>query len=640
MYLTSTANYEFYNCTIVNNSLNTIADRRGSGIYQTNTGDLSLTNTIVANNSGATTGNDIYASSTGTMTQTTSLVEDCANGSGECPQFSYFGDPNLAAVATCGVQSYFAPASRSFISDNGTAPVGDIPTDDICGTTRSVAKYDIGSYDDAALATGLITTETDIEEYFSTLIAYLPDTGLNTFAEPTAGNLTTWTTIIDNLLADNTTTANTNATTIDYEVVLFTDNSVMPNKQYYLLQKTSTGSNYWGTYVFNPSPCREIIIEAPHPRNDFNTGKQGIYCLKNTNSRAFLLAGTHRCNQKTYSSCDGQTTTCSEAGDDENFRLSDLAHNSNNCFQATSDKLHDDIGTSVLVQLHGFSKEMSDPYVILSNGTELSPSGTDYADNLKTQLAATDGTLTFQVAHIDSWSRLIGTTNTQGRYINGQASPCNNAAVGATGRFIHLEQEKTKLRDDATGWAKVSTALENLISCVLPVELTYFKGELLESNIVKLNWQTASEYNNHSFDIQKSSNGQDWKHLGTVGGNNTLAAVSNYQFYDVEPIMGNNYYRLKQVDYDGDFEYSDVINIRIASSNQQKFKLYPNPTNSFVIIENVEIGKTIQIFNVLGQMIREVQVEFLQQKLLLNEFSIGTYYIKVDSQVEKLVITK
>jgi hypothetical protein len=625
MFLSDATSYEFYNNTIVENTLTTVRTRQGAGIYHTD-GTMNIVNTIVANNSGATSGQDIYANSS-TISQVTSLVEDCAEGSGTCPLFSYFGDPNLSNVMTCGVHSYFAAASRSFISDNGTAPSGDIPTDDICGTIR-FAPYDIGAYDDVATSTGLVSTIMDIENYIGTIINHLPSDGTNAFAEPTAGNITTWNTIIDNLIANNTTTANTNAATLDYEVVLFTDNSVSPNQQNYLLQKTATGSNYWGTYVFNAAPCREIIIQAPHPIHDSNTGNQGAYCFKKTNARLFMLAGTHRCNQTGFSSCSGTTTACSSTGTSESFRKSDMAHNANNCFQATSDKMHDDITSAVVVQLHGFGKDASDPYVILSNGTTNVPSGTDYADNLKTTLAATDVTLTFKVGHIDTWTRLIGSTNTQGRYINGEATPCTDAANAATGRFIHLEQERTKLRADATGWAKVSTALENLVSCVLPVELNVFNAKI-DVNQVQLHWQTASEINNHGFEIERSFDGENWENVGFVRGNGTTTDLSNYDFNDKKPLIGLNYYRLKQIDFDEQFEYSNTLVVKNITK-EKLLMVFPNPVKNELNIENGEGQATI--YNLLGQSVMQLTIENGQWTMNVSDLVEGQYILHIQKE--------
>jgi len=81
-------------------------------------------------------------------------------------------------------------------------------------------------------------------------------------------------------------------------------------------------------------------------------------------------------------------------------------------------------------------------------------------------LQIADPSLTFKAAHIDTtWTRLIGFTNVQGRMINNSADHCNTSAVTTTGNFIHIEQEKTKLRDDSTGWYKVYQALSAAFPC-------------------------------------------------------------------------------------------------------------------------------------------------------------------------------
>ena len=115
---------------------------------------------------------------------------------------------------------------------------------------------------------------------------------------------------------------------------------------------------------------------------------------------------------------------------------------------------------------------------------------------------------------------------------------------------------------------------------VLPVELTAFNGRLVE-NEVHLNWTTASEQSNEGFDVELGITNYElgtslttdgviieWKTIGFVQGNGTTTDVSNYEFIDRQPNTGTNYYRLKQIDlptgqagYDGNFEYSDILNL-------------------------------------------------------------------------------
>ncbi len=137
-----------------------------------------------------------------------------------------------------------------------------------------------------------------------------------------------------------------------------------------------------------------------------------------------------------------------------------MAHNTNTVFQKTTEILYTNVSNSVFIQLHGFGKQSSDPYVIMSNGTRETPT-IDYALQIKEALTNEDSSLTFKLAHLDTgWTRLIGFTNTQGRFINGSSNPCNTSAATTTGRFIHIEQEKSKLRENQGGWRKMSNALK------------------------------------------------------------------------------------------------------------------------------------------------------------------------------------
>jgi hypothetical protein len=324
------------------------------------------------------------------------------------------------------------------------------------------------------------TDSGDIETYLTTILSTMPDDSGNDYTIPTNGNLTTWESTINAILSDDIATARTHANSVNYEIVAYTNTSLSVHKVFYILKEKATQTNYWGTYVFSKNPERDdLVLQAPHSAFDFNTGKEAIYSFKRLNNKALFLNGTHRCNHSTASTCDGTTTVCS--GSSEAFKISDMAHNTNTVFQKTTEILFNNISNSVFIQLHGFSKKSTDPYVILSNGTDITPAA-DYAVMLKTALLAADNSLTFKIAHIDtSWDRLRGFTNTQGRYINGSANPCNTSANATSGRFIHVEQEKSKLRQDATGWEKMNVALSNVFAKTLSVD-EFSTEVLLKSN--------------------------------------------------------------------------------------------------------------------------------------------------------------
>ena len=305
------------------------------------------------------------------------------------------------------------------------------------------------------------TATGNIETYVGGLIDNAPGSSGNDYTVPTTVQLITWNTVIDFLLADDLASARSTANGLNYQVTEFTDTTLSPNQVFYILEEQSPQSNYWGAYVFSKTPKRgNLIIQAPHIKNDTNTGKQAVYCFKNNLGRALFIGGTHRCNNSTASSCSGTTTTCS--GSSDPYRVSDMAHNTQSVFQKTTENIFTYFPESVFIQLHGFGWSSGDPYVIMSNGTRETPA-VDYATLIKDALFVEDNSLTFELPHINtSWNTLIGFTNTQGRLINYSVDNCTSSAEGTTGRFIHVEQELTKLRANSTAWQKMSNALASV----------------------------------------------------------------------------------------------------------------------------------------------------------------------------------
>lgn len=313
------------------------------------------------------------------------------------------------------------------------------------------------------------TDSGDIESYLQNIISNMPGDSGNQFTAPTTQNLTDWENTIAAVLIKNIALARNEAAKVNYEIVEYTNTSLTEHKVFYILKEKAIQTNFWGTFIFSKNPEREnLILQAPHATYDFNTGKQAIYCFKRLNNKALFLNGTHRCNHNDASTCDGTTSVCSNTS--EAFKISDMAHNVNSVFQKTTEIVFQSISNSVFIQLHGFTKKDTDPYVILSNGTNQTPT-TDYASMLKNELQKIDNSLTFKIAHIDTnWSRLRGFTNTQGRLINGSVNPCNTAATGTNGRFVHVEQEKSKLRQDMAGWNKMKDALSAVFTKTLNID--------------------------------------------------------------------------------------------------------------------------------------------------------------------------
>lgn len=320
----------------------------------------------------------------------------------------------------------------------------------------------VGKYSNAQLLSESGNLFADV----STIISDMPGNTGDDYHNPTASELNTFGNTLSLLLQHNYTQSADSAGTIGYSLTEYSDTET--NQTYYLLQ--STDSNYWGTYIYNPNYCRPLVIQSPHPKKDFNTGKEGIHVFLETNALFFMLSGTSRCNSSAYTTCSGSTSVCS--GSSENYRISDLAHILNTPFQLTTDSLFHHFVDSYFLQLHGFGRDPGEPYIILSNGTNITPV-TDYILPLEANLQLEDPFFddSIMVAHVDlTWTELRGFGNVQGRLINSSSDACLNNATATNGRFIHMEQEKSRLREDSSGWTKVSNALINTFPCTLGIE--------------------------------------------------------------------------------------------------------------------------------------------------------------------------
>ncbi|NUM69500.1 MAG: T9SS type A sorting domain-containing protein [Ignavibacteriaceae bacterium] len=306
-------------------------------------------------------------------------------------------------------------------------------------------------------ADSVISMATHVQRY----ISLLPDSAAanqNQYQTPSAEDSLTFYQCVKLLLDGSYAAALDSAGKIGYTVFRVTDNSYSATRVYYVLERVS-GSRHWGVFIYNPTPQRPgLFIQAPHPLYDFNTGRQGFYVFKKSGAEAFYFSGTHRCNQTSYTNCDGTTTAC--VGGNQAYRLSDQAHTTVGPLQIATKAMLDNNAGLIVIQLHGFSKTDGDPHVIMGNGTKFTPSGTDHLIDLRDALYTLRDTLTFKVSHIDtSWTRLTGSVNTQGRLINGSSDPCDINPNSATGRFLHVEQMKEGMRDTETGWKIMADAV-------------------------------------------------------------------------------------------------------------------------------------------------------------------------------------
>ncbi|MBE2279873.1 MAG: T9SS type A sorting domain-containing protein [Ignavibacteriaceae bacterium] len=167
---------------------------------------------------------------------------------------------------------------------------------------------------------------------------------------------------------------------------------------------------------------------------------------------------------------------------------------------------------------------------------------------------------------------------------------------------------------------KISGAVQ-----VIPVELTSFAASV-NRNDVTLTWGTATETNNMGFEVERKSANGEFVNIGMVGGHGTTTEPRNYIYTDANVASGSYTYRLKQVDFDGTFEYSSAIEVDV--NIPAEFSLaqnYPNPFNPSTTINfalKVDSKVSLRIFDALGQEV----------KTLLNDnYTAGVYNIDVNA---------
>lgn len=175
----------------------------------------------------------------------------------------------------------------------------------------------------------------------------------------------------------------------------------------------------------------------------------------------------------------------------------------------------------------------------------------------------------------------------------------------------------------------------------LPVKLINFNAAKENKN-VKLTWSTTQEKNSKEFAIERSTNGIDFQKIGTVTASGSTNTVSNYQFTDMQPNSGNNFYRLRSVDIDNKYELSKVLKINFAKA--YTFSITPNPasTNVTVTITNRTEPLKLQIADANGRIVRTQNITTQTTIIDVSNLSKGFYTVKITgstaSYTDKLII--
>jgi hypothetical protein len=169
----------------------------------------------------------------------------------------------------------------------------------------------------------------------------------------------------------------------------------------------------------------------------------------------------------------------------------------------------------------------------------------------------------------------------------------------------------------------------------LPVLLTSISGTC-EDRKTTLKWQTASEYNSDYFQVESSINGKDWQVLAVQDAAGNSTSVLDYEYVDTNPSLENNYYVLKQVDFDGNFKQYGPINAYCKAEEEDYFYSYPNPSNTEFQValggEDFTGSCVLHVYDVKGTVIYENEVDVVNGAnvfTLQRQLDAGIYIINI-----------
>jgi photosystem II stability/assembly factor-like uncharacterized protein len=187
---------------------------------------------------------------------------------------------------------------------------------------------------------------------------------------------------------------------------------------------------------------------------------------------------------------------------------------------------------------------------------------------------------------------------------------------------------------------------------IVPVELTVFTAAALDQKVI-LSWTTATELNNNGFEIQRRVVESEFATIGFVKGEGTTTNQKEYSYKDKDLVDGKYFYRLKQVDYNGSYEYSDVIEVDVRSLNEYALEQnYPNPFNPTTTIGYVLKEKTtakLILLNAIGEQVailvnEEQEKGFHKIDYNASTLSSGVYFYRLQAgdivQTRKMILLK
>ncbi len=269
---------------------------------------------------------------------------------------------------------------------------------------------------------------------------------------------------------------------------------------------------------------------------------------------------------------------------------------------------------------------------------------TYYSDT--TTMAVTPIPVLNNVSQIEYWTcdRTAGTSNVtvelywENKHRSGIDSISSDLVVARWNGSAWENAGRTEAQGDLAGSVTSNTvssfspftfgSTSSLIN-KLPVELLSFDAAFNEQQTVDLTWATVSEVNNDYFEIQRSKDGRAFEFVGTVNGAGNSSSEISYASVDYAPYKGVSFYRLKQLDFDGSYEYSDVVKVYLEEQTSQ-LRIYPNPVRDVLRIESTIDDAKVVVYDAQMKVVNSKRF-VSETDIDMSSYQAGIYLISLES---------
>lgn len=219
-------------------------------------------------------------------------------------------------------------------------------------------------------------------------------------------------------------------------------------------------------------------------------------------------------------------------------------------------------------------------------------------------------------------------------YANAQSNTvtAGGSAVG-TGGSVSFSVGEIAYTTNSSGGLIIQGVQQPYTAIELPISLVHFHATVISAKQVQLNWATATEFNNQYFVVERSSNGLEFRKIGTaINSKGNSISTQQYQTWDYTPLQGVSYYRLRQTDIDGKTTYSNMVKVSINNLEENQLNVYPNPTTTVLTLQLQDAAThkyQLIIYSEAGKLVKSQAITTNQTMIYTASLANGVYLLEV-----------